>query len=137
MNIYSHTTMANYEIQNLQEAYAEIYSLDQTNLEEDSDIYDIILSHLLDEGYAESQEAAESIMVNMSEAWKYSIMEKKYGTKKGRHRLAMKIKRGEEIGKKNVPGKTGFRAVEAKAKKYGATNPAAVAAAAMWKKYGK
>jgi len=38
------------------------------------DLYDIILSHLLDEGYAETQEAAEVIMVNMSEDWRDSII---------------------------------------------------------------
>ena len=38
------------------------------------DIYDIILSHLLDEGYAETPEAAEAIMVNMSEEWMGSII---------------------------------------------------------------
>ena len=37
------------------------------------DIYDIILSHLLDEGYAETPEAAEAIMVNMSEEWRENI----------------------------------------------------------------
>ena len=56
---------------------------------EQVDLYDIILSHLLDEGYAETQEAAEAIMVNMSEDWRESIMEevldegqKKYPTEK-------------------------------------------------------
>jgi hypothetical protein len=39
------------------------------------DLYDIILSHLLDEGYADTQEAAEAIMVNMSEEWRESIVE--------------------------------------------------------------
>jgi hypothetical protein len=39
------------------------------------DLYDIILSHLLDEGYAETLEQAEVIMVNMSEDWRESIME--------------------------------------------------------------
>ena len=38
------------------------------------DLYDIILSHLLDEGYAETPEAAEIIMVNMSEEWRESII---------------------------------------------------------------
>jgi len=33
---------------------------------EQYDLYDIILSHLLDEGYAETPEAAEVIMVNIS-----------------------------------------------------------------------
>jgi hypothetical protein len=41
---------------------------------ESYDIYDFILSHLLDEGYAETTEAAEAIMVNMSEDWKNSIL---------------------------------------------------------------
>ena len=33
------------------------------------DFYDVVLSHLIDEGYAETPEAAEAIMVNMSEEW--------------------------------------------------------------------
>jgi hypothetical protein len=41
---------------------------------EEVDLYDIILSHLLDEGYAETPEAAEAIMVNMSEEWRDSII---------------------------------------------------------------
>lgn len=35
----------------------------------------IIISHLLDEGYAETPNAAEKIMTNMSEEWKLSILE--------------------------------------------------------------
>lgn len=42
--------------------------------DENYDYYDIILSHLLDEGYAETPEAAEAIMVNMSEEWRQSIL---------------------------------------------------------------
>jgi len=41
---------------------------------ESYDIYDVVLSHLLDEGYAETPEAAEAIMVNMSEEWRQSIL---------------------------------------------------------------
>ena len=41
---------------------------------ESYDLYDIILSHLIDEGYAETPEAAEVIMVNMSEEWMGSII---------------------------------------------------------------
>jgi hypothetical protein len=44
------------------------------NLNNSYDLYDLILSHLLDEGYAETVEAAESIMVNMSEDWRNSII---------------------------------------------------------------
>ena len=41
---------------------------------EEVDLYDIILSHLIDEGYADTFEAAEVIMVNMSEDWRNSII---------------------------------------------------------------
>ena len=43
---------------------------------EETDLYDIILSHLLDEGYAKTSEAALAIMENMSEDWRESIVEK-------------------------------------------------------------
>ena len=43
---------------------------------EEVDLYDIILSHLLDEGYADTEQAAEAIMVNMSEDWREDIVEK-------------------------------------------------------------
>jgi hypothetical protein len=38
------------------------------------DVYDVVLSHLLDEGYANSVESAEAIMVNMSEQWIENIL---------------------------------------------------------------
>ena len=52
--------------------------------DESYDYYDIILSHLLDEGYAETPEAAEVIMVNMSEEWRESICEELTGERKKR-----------------------------------------------------
>ena len=42
------------------------------------DLYDIILSHLLDEGYADTEQAAEAIMVNMSEEWRETIVVEGY-----------------------------------------------------------
>ena len=48
---------------------------DKQGIKDSYDLYDIILSHLLDEGYAETPEQAEVIMVNMSEDWRESIME--------------------------------------------------------------
>jgi hypothetical protein len=38
------------------------------------DLFDIIKGHLLDEGYADTEEAATAIMANMSEEWKQSIL---------------------------------------------------------------
>ena len=39
------------------------------------DAYDLVLAHLIDEGYAETQEAANAIMANMSEEWREDIIE--------------------------------------------------------------
>ncbi len=44
---------------------------------EEVDLYDIILSHLLDEGYADTEDSALVIMANMSEDWRESIFEEK------------------------------------------------------------
>ena len=48
---------------------------DGQGIRDSYDLYDIILSHLLDEGYADTQEAALAIMGNMSEDWRESIAE--------------------------------------------------------------
>ena len=48
---------------------------DPKPMEEEVDIYDIIRSHLLESGYAETPEAAFAIMANMSEEWRQSIVE--------------------------------------------------------------
>lgn len=63
-----------------------------------------------------------------------SLMEAKYGTKKGRKKLAKKIRAGKDIGKK---GKH-FEEIAKKAgERYGSEERGrAVAAAAMWKRYG-
>ncbi len=50
----------------------------QLNME--FDFYDIILSHLLDEGYADTQETAEVMMVNMSEEWREEILDEGIGS---------------------------------------------------------
>jgi hypothetical protein len=81
------------ELRNLQEAYLEVYSSPEEIDEgmtmndfkvnrrrligEQVDFYDIILSYLLDEGYANTLESAEVILENMSKDWRESIMEEK------------------------------------------------------------
>jgi hypothetical protein len=44
-------------------------------LKDSFDLYDIILSHLIDEGYADTEDSALVIMANMSEDWRHSIVE--------------------------------------------------------------
>jgi len=45
------------------------------NLNMSLDLFDIVKGHLLDEGYADTEDAALAIMANMSEEWKQSIVE--------------------------------------------------------------
>jgi hypothetical protein len=44
-------------------------------VEEETDLFDTILEHLVAEGYADTNEAALAIMANMSEGWRESIVE--------------------------------------------------------------
>jgi hypothetical protein len=41
------------------------------------DLFDLVKGHLLDEGYADTEEAALAIMINMSEEWRQSIVEER------------------------------------------------------------
>ena len=68
------------QFQELQVAYNQVYQLDEAKVDvkvstEEVDLYDVILSHLLDEGYASTEEAATAIMANMSEDWRDSVVE--------------------------------------------------------------
>ena len=78
---------------------------------ESYDLYDIILSHLLDEGYAETLEQAQVIMVNMSEDWRESICEailEYQPFKDKRKRVKSKVKKLESQ-KSEDPKDLGFR----------------------------
>jgi len=51
---------------------AENYLVEDTEV---VDLYDVILSHLLDEGFADTEESATVIMANMSEEWREQILD--------------------------------------------------------------
>ena len=70
------------------------------SMEESFDLYDLILSHLLDEGYADTYEAAERIMVNMSEDWREDIVESDYNYK----RALLSKKQGKKTMRKALGG---------------------------------
>ena len=54
------------------------------SMPESFDFYDIVLSYLLDEGYAETEESAIVIMANMSEEWREEILDEAVlGARKG------------------------------------------------------
>jgi len=56
-------------------AYANFGRADARQQKEELDIYDLVLDHLLDEGYCDDVESAEVIMANMSEEWVDEIVE--------------------------------------------------------------
>ena len=41
----------------------------------EEDVFDIVKGHLIDEGFADTEEAALAIMANMSEGWRNQIVE--------------------------------------------------------------
>ena len=74
-----------------------------SRLGEEVDVYDIVLSHLIDEGYADTIESAAAIMVNMSEEWRDEILEGMSDRPLGLiHQFArgMKQKKGEKSEQK-------------------------------------
>jgi len=112
--------MTGKELRNLQESYFDMYNPD-TRVDENYDLYDIILSHLLDEGYAETPEAAEAIMVNMSEEWRDSIVnevitegEKPFPYEKVKAKqVALRDKGGNALDRRMKMGMAKRRAKEA------------------------
>lgn len=58
-----------------EEGEEEILSEEVVQTSESAEPYDIVLLHLLDEGYASTVENAETIMSVMSDAWVQSIVE--------------------------------------------------------------
>jgi hypothetical protein len=71
---------------------------------EEVDIFDVILEHLVAEGYADTNQAALVIMANMSEEWKQSIVEGmglSVGASKLAGRLLSNPRTSSEEGAKN------------------------------------
>ncbi len=65
------------------------------NLNQDVDLFDLVKGHLIDEGYADTEEAALAIMANMSEEWKQSILEDVYSGPIKQEKPQPKVERGE------------------------------------------
>jgi hypothetical protein len=79
-------------------------------LGEDVDLYDVVLEHLLDQGFADTEEAATVIMANMSEEWREEILdEAEQSSMPPRRSAAERKKRAKELGDRqtirNVVGK--------------------------------
>jgi hypothetical protein len=72
------------------------------------DPFDVVIGHLLDEGYADTEESALAIMANMSEEWKETILGEGDNYDKNRKRAAQRAAARNEARKQgktgNVPG---------------------------------
>jgi hypothetical protein len=74
--------------------------LEEQRKEEQIETYQIVLTHLLDEGYASTPEAADKIILNMSESWFENIMElNRYEKETGKD-----YKTGKEVTKGGTMG---------------------------------
>lgn len=72
--------------------------------QENYDAYDLVLSHLINEGYADTQEAALAIMGNMSEEWSQSIISEGPNYDKNRQRAAQRAAARNEARKRGQTG---------------------------------
>ncbi|MFZ9342921.1 MAG: hypothetical protein ACO24P_04910, partial [Candidatus Nanopelagicaceae bacterium] len=81
------------------------------------DIFDLVKGHLLDEGYAETEENAVAMMANMSEEWRKSILEA-YGIEilDEASYSAKAARAGKDIGK---PGKMFGKIAKEAGERYG------------------
>lgn len=92
---------------------------------EDFDLYDLVMFHLLDEGYASTEEAATAIMSNMSEEWVDDIIESEgsYGQTPKAHAAfnTLRLKR-EKTPDSKFSGSGGKSAAVARARKHTASS---------------
>jgi len=72
----------------------------QQRLNMSFDVFDVVLGHLIDEGYADTQEAAIAIMSNMSEEWRDSIVDEVLDEELTGERLARADAKRQSLGRK-------------------------------------
>ena len=61
--------------QQLNRPFSSAMMAGKVNASYEYDLYDVVLEHLLDEGFADTLEDAQVLMANMSEQWIESIVE--------------------------------------------------------------
>ena len=74
---------------------------EKINQNQSFDLFDIIKGHLLDEGFADTEEAALAIMTNMSEEWREQILDERTRGEQG-------MSDSEVSRRRNLGGNTRF-----------------------------
>jgi len=88
-------------------------------LGEDVDLYDVVLEHLLDEGFADTEESATVIMANMSEEWREEILgeakkkfpEDKVDTKAAKHERDYLTRPNSQVGQRSLSNARKMKAI--------------------------
>ena len=92
------------ELRNMQAASRQRQGLTQS-----FDPFDVVLGHLIDEGYADTEESALQIMANMSEEWRESIVEGYQEPKFGRKDYIKKLSKRGGMGTGTTEDPHGYR----------------------------
>jgi hypothetical protein len=83
-------------------------SRQRQGLTQSFDVFDVIKGHLIDEGYADTEEAALQIMANMSEEWRESIVEEVLDERnrgeQGKSDAQVRMRRDERDGDRSAGG---------------------------------
>ena len=87
------------ELRNMQAASRQRQGLTQS-----FDVFDVIKGHLIDEGYADTEEAALQIMANMSEEWRESIVEEDERLLAARKKSIRRLNSAKNIEDKQADG---------------------------------
>ena len=69
-------------------------------IDESLNAYEIVLSHLIEEGYASTEESADKIILNMSESWFEEIMEARRSEKEGKGSPEYRTASGHLVGQR-------------------------------------
>jgi hypothetical protein len=102
---------------------------------ESFDLFDVILEHLVVEGYADTNKAALAIMANMSEEWRQSIVEAYQEPRFGKKDYIKKLSKRGGMGMGTPEDPHGYR--DPKMAKVGAEFSKRKTAAAKAKKTGE
>jgi hypothetical protein len=97
----------------------ESYDLYLTEETETVDLYDVVLEHLLDEGYADTEDAATVIMANMSEEWREEILdeakkkfpEDKVKEKAAKHERNYLTRPNSQVGQRSISNARKMKAI--------------------------
>jgi hypothetical protein len=95
--------------QQLNRLYGSARRAGKVNASYEYDLYDVVLEHLLDEGFADTLEDAQVLMANMSEQWIDSIVEARVDDNKSPIEKAKQRNKRDSQGSEYFHNRPGFQ----------------------------